>query len=355
MLHYTTGNLLDSQAQVLVNTVNTVGVMGKGIALQFKEAYPHNYSVYRTACREGTFQIGQVLAVADQDAFGPRTIANFPTKEHWRSPSRYAYIEKGLVALAQYLAETRPASIAIPPLGCGNGGLEWDRVRAMIEQHLAELPLDIYLYEPNPAIKEQLRKNTPDRDLELTPARAILLQGLFLYEDEGDPISLFVANKIAYFLQLLGQPMQLTFKKHYYGPYAPQMNAFARVFNGSFLRGLEQGNARPFEPLPLNYDRYPELAAYIERELTNEQRQLLQRLDTLLTGYKSAYALEVLATVAHIRRENPTYGVAEIVAEAEQWSTRKKYLLQPRHVALALERLQTYEADSLATLSAPEA
>lgn len=354
MLHYTTGNLLDSQAEVLVNTVNTVGVMGKGIALQFKEAYPHNFSVYRTACREGAFQIGQILAVADQDAFGPRTIVNFPTKQHWRSPSRYEYIEAGLVALAQYLIETRPAGIAIPPLGCGNGGLEWERVREMIEQHLADLPLEIYLYAPNPAIRQQLRESSPEREIELTPARAMLLQGLFLYEDEGDPASLFVANKIAYFLQLLGQPMRLTFKKHYYGPYAPQMNAFARVFNGSFLRGLEQGNARPFEPLPLNYDRYPELADYLERELTPEQRQLLRQLDELLTGYKSAYALEVLATVACIRQENPGYGVAEIIAEAEQWSTRKKYLLQPRHVRLALERLQAYEAGSLATLRAPE-
>jgi O-acetyl-ADP-ribose deacetylase (regulator of RNase III) len=103
MIHYTIGNLLDSKAQALVNTVNTVGVMGKGIALQFKEAYPHNYTVYRKACKEESFTTGQILTVQDVDVTGVRFIVNFPTKQHWRAPSKYEYIESGLVALRDWL------------------------------------------------------------------------------------------------------------------------------------------------------------------------------------------------------------------------------------------------------------
>ncbi|MGB3548750.1 MAG: macro domain-containing protein [Saprospiraceae bacterium] len=349
MFHYTVGNLLESKATALVNTVNTVGVMGKGIALQFKEAYPHNYAVYRKACKNESLHVGALLVTMDSDVFGSRIIVNFPTKQHWRSPSTYGFVKDGLIALRTWMEKSEVKSIAIPPLGCGNGGLDWVRVRAMIEEELAGLPADIYLYEPNPLIHEQLKaKHTVGKKLELTPARAMLLHALFHYEEENDPISLFVAQKLAYFLQLLGQPMRLKFQKYYYGPYSPQMNPFVRTFNGSYLRGMEQATVRPFDPLPLNYDRYPMLAAYVESELSAKQKDILQRLDQLLTGYKSAYPLEILATVAWIHQEHPHYGVTEIIAEAEQWSNRKKYLLQEEHVQLALNRLLEYETGALA-------
>ena len=338
---------MESRAKALVNTVNTVGVMGKGIALQFKEAYPHNFNVYRKACKAGTFSTGQVLVVPDHDAFGERLIINFPTKAHWRSPSTYAFVETGLIALRHYLEENAVESIAIPPLGCGNGGLEWLRVKGIIEVQLAGLATEIHVYEPNEHIKTQLQATTADTALSLTPARAMLLYGLFHYETEGDTISLFVANKVAYFLQRLGQPMRLLFKKHFYGPYAPQMNSFVRVFNGSYLQGMEQGSAKPFEPLPLDYDRYPVLEAYVKTELNEEQQAILRRLDELLTGYKSAYPLEVLATVDWIRSESPDFTVAQIIAEAARWSSRKQQLLRQEHVELALEQLRIYEKSSL--------
>lgn len=149
MLRFTTGNLLDSGAEALVNTVNTAGVMGKGIALQFKNAFAHNYEVYRKACRSGKLQTGQLLAVRDSDLIlGERLIINFPTKQHWKLPSRYEYIESGLLMLAAYLKENPLKSLAMPALGCGNGGLDWKRVRAMIEHHLSPLDTDIWVYEP---------------------------------------------------------------------------------------------------------------------------------------------------------------------------------------------------------------
>lgn len=149
MLRYTTGNLLSSSAEALVNTVNTVGVMGKGIALQFKRAFPHNFEIYKVACLNGSFRTGQILAVRDSELIlGERLIINFPTKQHWKLPSRYEYIESGLHTLVAYLKENTVKSLAMPALGCGNGGLEWLKVKRMIEQHLSGVDTDIWVYEP---------------------------------------------------------------------------------------------------------------------------------------------------------------------------------------------------------------
>jgi O-acetyl-ADP-ribose deacetylase (regulator of RNase III) len=149
MLRFTTGNILESSAEALVNTVNTIGVMGKGIALQFKQAFPHNYNVYRQACLNGQLKTGQLLTVKDNDLLlGERLIINFPTKSHWKMPSRYEYVESGLVALVAYLKENPVKSLAMPALGCGNGGLIWNKVRPMIEQYLTTLDMSIWVYEP---------------------------------------------------------------------------------------------------------------------------------------------------------------------------------------------------------------
>ena len=149
MLRFTTGNLLDSSAEALVNTVNTVGVMGKGIALQFKQAFPHNFEIYKQACLNGSLKTGKILAVKDNEMqLGERLIINFPTKQHWKMPSEYAYIESGLAALVSYLKLSPIKSLAMPALGCGNGGLDWNKVRRMIEWHLAELDMAIWVYEP---------------------------------------------------------------------------------------------------------------------------------------------------------------------------------------------------------------
>ncbi|MCP9234746.1 macro domain-containing protein [Lewinella sp. JB7] len=343
MIQFTTGNLLDSHAAALVNTVNTVGVMGKGIALQLKEAYPLNYSIYQKACKEGTFTTGQVLAVADADAFGPRTIINFPTKQHWRGKSKYAYIETGLDALRDYLESSAIESVAIPPLGCGNGGLDWAKVRAIIEEKLDGLATLIEVYEPNVKIAEQLRGKAVGGKVKMTRARAMLLQALYQYEEGGEPISLFVATKLAYFLQKMGGPFEkLKFQRSHYGPYAAGMNHFVRTFNGSYLRGMEQNEARPFDPLPLDYAKKKELDDYVAKRLNEADREILTRLDELLEGYKSAYALEVLSTVAYIRKDQPQLTTEDILAEAKAWSSRKAKMLRPRFVQDAVRRLDSY-------------
>ena len=224
MIKYLKGDLLSSKAQALVNTVNTVGVMGKGIALQFKKRFPHNFKIYKKACDEGTFSVGQVLVVEDSNLMQEKIIINFPTKKHWRGNSKYEYIETGLSALKEAIRNYNIKSVAIPPLGCGHGGLEWGKVKVLIEDALKDLDCEIEVYTPNEHIKAILQKENTSKEVKLTPARAMLLYLMFQYEAMGEQSSLFVANKLAWFLQRSGEKLKLKFKAHHYGPYATQVN-----------------------------------------------------------------------------------------------------------------------------------
>src|SRR5450432_4266520 len=167
MIVFAQGNLLDSSAEALVNTVNTVGIMGKGIALMFKEAFPDNFKAYEVACKNGQVRLGTMFVTERQQFLGPKWIINFPTKKHWRNPSKMEWIEEGLIDLKRVIASNRIQSIALPPLGSGNGGLEWIAVRRKIEEAFESLPdLDVTVYEPtdmyqNVAKREGVEKLTP--------------------------------------------------------------------------------------------------------------------------------------------------------------------------------------------------
>lgn len=338
------GNLLESEAEGLVNTVNTVGVMGKGIALQFKKQYPGNYKVYKKACKEETFTIGQVLAVWDQNVMGKKCILNFPTKKHWRSPSKYEYIELALPALRAQIVEQKLKSVAIPPLGCGNGGLEWKKVKLMIKEALTDLEVDVLLYEPNSDIQKQLKEKVVTAPVSLTINRAMLLRGLYAYEKEGESINLVVANKLVYFLQRLGQNMKLDFTPYIYGPYNPVVSHVMAYFNGSFVLGLEDMSAKPFDALLLNYDEKARtyLDNYVNRTFNEKQFEITGRLDQLIDGFSSAMGIELLSSVDYILRDKPDASVTDVIAAAGAWSNRKKKLLNERHVKIALGRLQEF-------------
>ncbi len=151
MIKYVKGNLLFAPVEALVNAVNTVGVMGKGIALQFKKSFPNNYIAYRDACGRGEVTVGKMFVTRETTLMNDkdRFIINFPTKKHWRNPSQLEYIEQGLVDLSKIIAEKEIKSIAIPPLGCGNGGLDWTIVKGIIEKALESFDdVDILVYEP---------------------------------------------------------------------------------------------------------------------------------------------------------------------------------------------------------------
>jgi len=343
MITYTTGNLLEAGTEALVNTVNTVGVMGKGIALQYAERYKTNLKQYKEACKSGTLAVGTLLAVKDADMHGERLIINFPTKKDWKHRSSYAYIEEGLKALVALIQERNIQSIALPPLGCGNGGLQWAKVKPMIEEHLGGLDVRVVVYEPSAEIKQVLQKEAT-REVKLTPGRAMLLHALFNFERLGEPASLFVANKLAFFLKLLGEAQlkRLEFKPASYGPYSVQVQHVLYDLNGAYLRGLEQHDAKPFEELELNYERRAEVEAYIARTLNAEQHARLGRLTDLVAGFRSTYALELLSSVAYLLDQEPGMDVPAIQERMRSWSKRKEALADADSVRVAYEHLAAY-------------
>ena len=156
MIKYLEGDIFTSPAQVIVNTVNTVGVMGKGIALSFKQAYPEMFQAYKKACENKTFQMGNLMLWREIDHW----VLLFPTKENWRNPSKLEYIEQGLKKFAENYMKMSINSIAFPRLGCGNGGLNWQEVKPLMEMYLKPLPIDVYIYigEYNDGLEEH--KNT---------------------------------------------------------------------------------------------------------------------------------------------------------------------------------------------------
>ncbi|PUZ24339.1 O-acetyl-ADP-ribose deacetylase (regulator of RNase III), contains Macro domain [Chitinophaga costaii] len=344
-MEYLKGNLFDANTQALVNTVNTVGVMGKGIALQFKERFPVNYNQYITAYKKGILQIGKLLVVKEQTIEGERIIVNFPTKTEWYLKSKYSYIEDGLKELVKVIEAEGIESIALPPLGCGNGGLKWEKVKVMIEKYLGHFTsVRIQVYEPNEAVNEILKQQEISRKIKLTQPRAMLLYAMFYYESLGESSSLFVANKLAYFLQRLGEKSlyKLQFEGYLYGPYSPGVVHVLHHLNGVYIKGLEQMNAKAFEPLALQYDKLQEVSDYVKKELSAEQRERLSNLIKLIDGFQSALSLEILATVDFIKRENPGITYDDIVKTIQQWSERKHKLFKEKYIKVAALHLEHY-------------
>lgn len=325
MIQYLTGNLLESKADALVNTVNTVEVMGKGIALQFKTQFPHNYKVYLKACKENTLIVGQLLTVEDNSLlYGRKYIINFPTKIDWRSPSQYEYIEKGLISLVNLITEKQIKSIAIPPLGAGNGGLNWQNVKVLIEKYLTDLSCDIYVYEPNSHIKEVLRKER----VSLTPARAMLLSVLYDLVSNGEFVSEFASEKICYFLQRFGAKdiFKLDYQPKFYGPYSGKVKHVLFYLNGSYLSGYSSKDKKPFEELSLLMDAQEEVNIFLSKENYQQEREIVQKTIHFLSGFYSNFGLELLSTLDFIAQETQTKDMTIIKEYLAKWSARKTKL-----------------------------
>jgi len=342
-MKYITGNMLEAEVQALVNTVNTVGVMGKGIALQFKEHFPMNFKIYAAACKNGEMQIGKLLVVRENTIKGERIIINFPTKTEWYQKSQYRYIEEGLIELVDVIKEYNITSIAIPPLGCGNGGLKWEKVKALMDKYLSSVTnVEIQIYEPNDEVKAILQKENIKKDIGLTAARAMLLHALFKYERLGEVATVFAANKLAYFLQKSGEPLRLQFEPYRYGPYAQAVEKVLYALNGKYLKGMEQMQARAFEPLQLNYERYPEVETFVKTNLNPQQKQRLEDLFKVIEGFESTLSLEILASTHYIISENPKFTEEEVFIKIQDWNERKKNLITKEYINIALDHLETY-------------
>ncbi len=323
MIHYLTGNIFDSHAMALVNTVNLLGVMGKGIAFQFKEKYPNNYKVYKNACKDKTISIGKSLVTKEKTTYGEKFIINFPTKTDWRKPSEYIYIEQGLENLVDIINQYGIKSIAIPPLGSGNGGLNWPKVKSIIETKLSCLDIDIYIYEPTTQIIEQMKAER----VHLTDGRALLLYILFDLVRHGEFVSEFSSEKVCYFLQKFGAEdiYKLKYTPRYYGPYSGSVRYVLNKLNGSYIMGYSDMNKKPFDPIFLVPDTYNE----IEQIVINNPKLLdiANRTKRFLDGYYSDFGLELLSSVDYILSTKGTDITNEQITQyIEAWSQRKAKL-----------------------------
>ena len=344
MIHYQIGNLLDSEAQALVNTVNTVGVMGKGIALQFKNMFPDNFKLYANACKEKEVKIGNLLVTEEETLLkGKKIIINFPTKTNWRLPSEYNYIEAGMVQLVKVIEEKNIQSIAIPPLGSGNGGLDWNKVKVILEKHLSTLSCDIYIYEPNSAIQEVMKKER----VKLTPARAMLLSVLYDLVKNGEFVSEFSAEKIAYFLQRFGagESFKLEYQPNFYGPYSGKVKHVLYYLNGSYIMGYSSKDKKPFEELGLIPDGEIGVNEYLEQPENAVHKEVIEKTKKFLSGFYSQFGLELLSTVDFIKQEKQASTIEAITKELKNWSDRKKTLFtNPNFIQIAMNNIQSHLA-----------
>lgn len=349
MIEYSTGNLLTSPAEALVNTVNTEGVMGKGIALQFKNAYPAMFKAYADASKAGQVVLGR-MDVHDLGGLvdGPRWIINFPTKGHWKARSRVEDIRSGLADLIATVKRLNIKSIAVPPLGCGNGGLDWAVVRPIIEAAFEKVPdVRVLLYAPGsaPAAEEMpIRTAKPP----LTPGQATLIALMKRYLDGLlDPfVSLLEVHKLMYFMQEAGANLRLKYVPHHYGPYATNLRQVLVRMEGHYLQGFGDGADEPTKPLKLLGDAAAEAERYLAESL--DVRERMERVSKLIDGFEDSYGMELLSTVHWVMCNRPGArdSVDEAVAGVREWSVRKSRTMKPEHMQKAWERLKEFHWDS---------
>lgn len=350
MLRFTTGNLLHADTEAVVNTVNTVGVMGKGIALAFKETYPENFDAYEAACRAGEIRVGRMFVTENRTLHGPRWIINFPTKQHWRNPAKLAWIRDGLADLRRVVLELGVRSIAIPPLGCGHGGLAWPEVRRLIEADLGNLPnLEVQAFEPTSAYHTPRKQGGTEK---LTPARALIAEAVRRYSVLGIECSYLEVQKLAYFIERcvrtlgLKDPLRMAFKADRYGPYSDRLRHLLNGLDGVWLFSDKRlADAGPLDRIHFNDSRRSELAAYLRDEAA-EYAPALERLSNIIDGFESPLGMELLATIDWLlQQEGATQSVEGVRGALNQWpagqaaAQRKQSLFDDRALGLALERL----------------
>ena len=350
MIRYTTGNLLEASADALVNTVNEVGVMGKGIALMFRDAFPVNTRAYEEAAKAGQVRVGRMLVTEGHDLIGPRWIINFPTKKHWRQPSRLEWVREGLKDLQRVLREKQIHSVALPPLGCGNGGLEWTQVRHEIEGALGSLDLDIVVYEPTDAYQSAPKRAGLEA---LTPARALVAEMVRRYSILGLECTNLEVQKLAWFLQraigslALPDPLDLRFVANRYGPYAERLRHLLDGLDGSYLHCEKRlSDAGPFDLIWFEDAKREAVSAYLRSADASPFLPAIEHATAVIDGFESPLGMELLATVDWLLIHGTAQRTVGAVRTAlRNWpggktaADRKLKLFDDRLLNLALARL----------------
>jgi len=339
MIEYTTGDILASDAEALVNTVNCVGIMGRGIALQFKNAFPDNFKAYEKACKAEQVHPGRMLVFENNRLHQPRYIINFPTKRHWKGKSRMEDIESGLVALAHEITSRGIRSIAIPPLGSGLGGLNWADVKPRIEAALRELTdLNVVVYEPAGAPDPRDMKSSSAVP-SMTPGRAALVVLMDKYLGGLlDPfVSLLEVHKLMYFMQEAGEPLKLRYAQANYGPFAENLTPVLRAVEGHLISGYADGGDDPAKQLELVPGAIPDAKASLQDDA--EALTRFDRVADLVEGFETPFGLELLSTVHWVATKMGAKSLDEVVRKTHGWNERKKQFNE-RQIGLALKVLQ---------------
>jgi O-acetyl-ADP-ribose deacetylase (regulator of RNase III) len=334
------GDLFDEPAEALVNTVNCVGVMGKGVALEFKRRWPENFRGYKRLCEGKLLRPGSLYVHELSDLFGgvePRFVINLPTKDHWRGQSKLEYVESGLQALVEALKRHRISSVALPPLGCGNGGLSWEDVRPLIEKHLRGLSdVRVTVLEPVES-RERPEHRTPA--FPMTYPRAVMLRAfgeLEIYFDGCfDRISL---QKLVYFLQVLGVPFGLSFKRNLFGPYSEALRKALLTLERHELISGFTSEQRLTRVTPAGYALADEYLSSAER--AEVAQQAIGRLSNLIEGYEGPSGLELLSSVHHLSADDKGGGVDGVVKAMAEWNEAKRNRYSPAVVRRAYDRLR---------------
>ena len=339
MIEYKTGDILRENTEALVNTVNCVGVMGRGIALQFKKAFPENFEAYDSACQRQDVQPGRMFVFETGELANPRYIINFPTKRHWRGASRMEDIESGLSALVEEIRKQKIRSIAIPPLGSGLGGLDWSEVRSRMETVLRELEdIEIIIYEPQgaPEPGEMVRNRKVP---EMTPGRAALVSLMHRYlAGFLDPfVTLLEVHKLMYFLQVAGEPLKLKYTKNIYGPYAAKLRHVLNAIEGHLISGYADGGDAPGKELKLVPGALEDADNFLRDK--DETRERLNRVSDLVEGFESSFGLELLSTVHWVADKESPQSIDDVIAKTYAWHRRKEQFSE-HHIKLACDVLK---------------
>lgn len=336
-MEFTKGNLLRADTEAIVNTVNCVGFMGRGIAAQFKRQYPENFKAYESACKRKEVVPGKMFIFETGSLTNPRFIVNFPTKRHWRGKSRIEDIKSGLVALVDEVKARNIRSIAIPPLGCGLGGLDWKDVRPLIEKAFAALP-DVHalVFEPNDEATPRSLATTKEVP-KMTPGRAVLV-GLFekyLAALMDPAVSLLEAHKLMYFAQEAGEPLRLMYVKAPYGPYAENLRHVLSAIEGYMISGYGDGGDAPEKPLELVPGAANEARDFLKDHPATLRR--FERVADLVEGFETSFGMELLATIHWVmtREGARDQGVVDAV---HGWNPRKR-MFTDEQIRIAAKRL----------------
>lgn len=340
MIHSTQGDILRDESEAIVNTVNCVGVMGRGIALQFRNAYPENYKAYEKACQQEEVQPGRMFVYETGELTGPRYIINFPTKRHWRGKSRMEDIDSGLLALVELLRDKKIRSIALPPLGSGLGGLDWSEVRPRIVAALGVLgDVKVTIYEPAGApVTEKMVRN--QEVPKMTPGRAALVELMHHYLGALlDPfVTLLEVHKLMYFMQEAGEPLKLKYTKAPYGPFAENLGHVLKAIEGHLVSGYADGGDAPDKQLKLVPQAFEDARGFLEGKQST--REHFARVIQLVEGFESPVGLELLATVHWVAKHEPVHSINDLVTATHAWNERKRQFT-PRQIELAATALET--------------